>query len=102
MARKTTLSVVKPGAPSPPAEPEPEKVLSLAEAVETGDLRKILVAQRREIAQSIPEEKGPAKAALHRQLLLIAKELEAMDRRSKEEADQDGVTPDEEWDAEAL
>lgn len=100
MARKTKLSVVKPGNQAP--EPEPDKVLTLAEAVETGDLRKILVAQRREIAQSIPDEKGPAKAALHRQLLLIAKELEAMDRRAKEEADQDGVTPDEEWDAEAL
>lgn len=97
-ARKTNLSVVKPG----DAAPEPDKVLTLAEAVETGDLRKILVAQRREIAQSIPDEKGPAKAALHRQLLLIAKELEAMDRRAKEEADEDGVTADEEWDAEAL
>lgn len=97
-ARKAKLSVVKPGDPTP----EPDKVLTLAEAVETGDLRKILVAQRREIAQSIPDEKGPAKAALHRQLLLIAKELEVMDRRAKEEADEDGVTPDEEWDAEAL
>lgn len=77
--------------------------MTLAEAVETGDYRSILVAQRREIALSLPDEKGPAKAALHRQLSLIAKELDAMDAKAKQEASEDGeLAGDEEWDEEAI
>lgn len=98
MAASKPLRAVKPGE-KPPAKVKP---LSLAEAVETGDYRTILVAQRREIAQSIPDEKGPAKAALHRQLSLIAKELEALDAAAEEEAGADGATPDEEFDASAI
>ena len=91
------LRVVKPD-----ESPEPEKQLTLAQAVETGDYRKILVAQRREIALSIPDEKGPAKAALHRQLSLIAKELEALDLRAKQEGREGDATPDEAFDASAI
>ncbi|MGN6589494.1 MAG: hypothetical protein ACTHKE_04305 [Sphingomicrobium sp.] len=75
----------------------------MAEAVETGDYREILVAQRREIALSIPDEKGPAKAALHRQLSLIAKELEALEASAKQEAIENaGPAEDEAWDSEAI
>ena len=96
MARKSTLRVASP-ADSPP------KPLSLAEAVETGDYRKILVAQRREIAESIPDERGPAKAALHRQLSLIAKELEALDAKEKQEANEDAeLVGEQSWDSEAI
>lgn len=86
-----------------PDEKKPAAPLSLAEAVETGDYRTILVAQRREIASSLPEEKGPAKAALHRQLSLIAKELSAMDAKAKQEASEDGeLGGDQAWDEEAI
>ena len=81
----------------------PPPPMTLAEAVETGDYRSILVAQRREIAQSLPDERGPAKAALHRQLSAIAKELAAMDAKAKQEASEDGeLTGDEAWDEEAI
>ena len=77
--------------------------LTLEQAVETGDYRTILVAQRREIAKSLPDEKGPAKAALHRQLSLIAKEIEFLDARSKQEANEDAeLSGDQPWDEEAL
>lgn len=89
---------------TPNEKPQPERILSLADAVETGDYRLILVAQRREIAQAIPEEKGPAKAALHRQLSIIAKELESLEAAAKQEAVEDAGSSirDEEFDAEAL
>lgn len=85
------------------APPQPSKPLTLEQAVETGDYLKILVAQRREIAQAIPEEKGPAKAALHRQLSIIAKEIEAMEDKAKQEAIENGdPVEDEAWDSEAI
>ena len=94
-ARKRPLRVVDASTIAPAA-------LSLAEAVETGDYRTILVAQRREIAQSLPDEKGPAKAALHRQLSMIAKELQAIDAAAKQEYDESVDVDDEEFSAEAL
>ena len=67
----SALRAVKPGEKR--ARPK-----SLAQAIESGDYREILEAQRREIAKSLPEERGPAKAALHRQLSLISKELQTI------------------------
>lgn len=85
------------------APPPPPKPLTLEQAVETGDYLKILIAQRREIALAIPEEKGPAKAALHRQLSLIAKEIEAMEDKAKQEDIENGApAEDEAWDSEAI
>ena len=98
MSRKTALRAV--GADEKP--PQPEKHLTLAQAVETGDYRTILVAQRREIAKSIPDEKGPAKAALHRHLSLIAKELEQLEAKRRQEAGDDGLSGDAAWDEAAI
>lgn len=75
---------------------------TLAEAVESGTYREILVAQRTEIARSIPDEKGPAKAALHRQLFLIAKEIKELDARVEEGAVDGDLPEDEAWDGEAI
>lgn len=81
------------------APPAPAKPKTLIEAIESGSYREILVAQRREIAAALPDEKGPAKAALHRQLSIISKEIETLDA-----ADTDGEdsvvanTDDEAWD----
>lgn len=78
--------------------------MSLPDAVATGDYVKILVAQRAEIAASIPDEKGPAKAALHRQLSIIAKELSEIDAKERQEAGEDGdkLEGDAAWDASAI
>lgn len=98
MTRKSSLRAVRAD-----EKPAPSKPLTLMEAVETGDYRTILVAQRREIAAALPDEKGPAKAALHRQLSLIAKELEALDAKAKQEAHEDvELGGDQPWDEAAI
>lgn len=98
-ATKRALRAVS--AEEPPPAPAP--VLTLAQAVETGDYLTILVAQRREIAESLPDERGPAKAALHRQLSIIAKEIEALNVKSRQEANEDGdLKGDQPWDEAAI
>lgn len=82
--------------------PPAKRILSLGEAIEAGDYTEILLAQRREIVASLPEEKGPAKAALHRQLSLISKEIEALLSRDSDEAEGGANVEDGEFDAEAI
>ena len=89
--------------PDPPAPPS--KPPTLSEAVEQGDYLEILRAQRREIVDSLPDERGPAKAALHRQLALISKEIQALEAKQAQADKEDAegvVVEDEVWDAEAL
>ena len=98
MVAKSPLRAVKPG-----DLPAPKKVKTLAEAVEGGVYLEILLAQRREIAESIPDEKGPAKAALHRQLSIVAKEIEILEAREKQEgSNTNGPAADEAFDQEAI
>lgn len=59
------------------AVPTPEDP-TLAQAISGGDYIEILLAQRREIVETLPDVRGAAKAALHRQLTLISKEIEAI------------------------
>jgi hypothetical protein len=77
----------------------PKKPKTLAEAVESGTYLEILEAQQREIASTVGEERGPAKAALHRQLALISKEIEQL-RMAGTDDDYSVVaqTDDEAWD----
>lgn len=86
----------------PDEVPVPPKILTLAEAIESGDYLQILLAQRREIAADLPDEKGPAKAALHRQLSLLSKEIEALQRGGAEDAEGGANVEDGEFDAEAI
>ena len=95
--RKSVLRAVAPG-----ETPEPVKILSLAEAIESGDYLQILLAQRRVIANDLPDEKGPAKAALHRQLSLLSKEIESLQRGGDEDAEGGANVEDGEFDAEAI
>ncbi|QDF19733.1 hypothetical protein QEH38_gp01 [Mycobacterium phage LilSpotty] len=92
MARRR-LTVVAPD--ETPKAPKPK---TLAEAVESGDYREILLAQRREIVDSLPNEKGPAKAALHRQLLMISKEIETLAIAADADGSVVSDAPDEAWD----
>ena len=96
---KTELRAVapdeKPEAPSAP--------LTLLEAIEAGVYLEILKAQRREMVRDVGIEKGPAKAAMHRQIALLSKEIAGLDAEAKQEADEDGDTAaDEAFDPAAL
>lgn len=83
--------------------PAPKVPLTLAEAVEGGDYLEILRAQRRDIVASLQAEKGPALAALHRQLALLSKEIEALElQRMPEVSDERSGPGDERFDASAL
>ncbi|OBB15059.1 hypothetical protein A5761_15060 [Mycolicibacterium setense] len=99
--KRTHIRAVTPGEQVEP--PEPPKVLSLDEAIQSGDYLEILRAQRRDIVTSLPDERGPAKAALHRQLALISKEIQALEAKAKQEAAEGGdAGADETWDEEAI
>lgn len=98
-ARKNLHSV-----PSDPA-PRKRRKLSVAQAADTGSHRALLVAMRERIAQAVSNPECPPRdlASLTRRLQDIAKEIEALDLRAKEEgADAADVIANEEWDPEAL
>lgn len=100
MAARKPLRVVTPG-----EVPVAGKRLSVAEAAASGDHRALLVAMRERVARTVSDPDCPPRdlAALTRRLQDIAKEIEAIDLRAKEEgADASDVAEDEVWDAEAL
>ena len=79
--------------------------LSVAQAAATGNHRSLLVAMRERIAKTVSDPDCPPRdlAALTRRLQDIAKEIEAIDLRAKEEgADANDVAGDEDWRPEAL
>lgn len=84
--------------------PKRTRKLDVAEAAAGGDHRELLVAMRDRIAKAVRNEDCPPRdlAALTRRLQDIAKEIESIDLRAKQESDEDAVAPDEEWDEEAL
>lgn len=85
-------------------KPERPKPKTVAEAAELGDNRALLVAMRERIARTVSDPDCPPRdlAALSRRLQDIAKEIEQIDLRARQEAREDVVSEDEEWDAEAL
>jgi hypothetical protein len=95
MTRKTTLRAV--GADEKPVKPK-----TLAEAIESGTYVEQLVAQRNDIVADLPSEKGPAKAALHRQLTLLNREIEALRVKGAEDTEGGADVDDEEFDATAI
>ena len=99
VARKSSLRAVEPDE-KPVAPPKP---LTLAEAIEAGVYLEILKAQRREMVRDVKDERGPAKAAMHRQIALLSKEIAGLDAEAKQEADEDAEgVGDEAFDPEAL
>ena len=95
--RKAPLRTVRDGETKPP-------VKSVAQAAANGTHRDLLVAMRERIAVTVSNPDCPPRdlAALTRRLQDIAKEIEALDLRAKEEAREGAILPDEAWDAEAL
>lgn len=96
-SRKAVLRAV-----DPDEVPVPPLILTLSEAIESGDYLQILLAQRREIVADLPNEKGPAKAALHRQLSILSKDIEALQRGEDEDAEGGANVEDGEFDAAAI
>lgn len=87
------------------SDEKPPPRLSVAQAAATGDHRALLVAMRERIAATVSNPDCPPRdlAALTRRLQDIAKEIEAIDLRAKEEgSDAADVAADEAWEAEAL
>lgn len=97
-ARKPPLRAVAPG------ETKPAAPKTVAQAAASGDHRALLVAMRERIAVTVSNPDCPPRdlAALTRRLQDIAKEIEAMDLRAKEEAQEGAILDDEAWDSEAL
>lgn len=85
-----------------PDERPAVKPKTLVEAVDSGDYLEILKAQRRDIVSSLPDEKGPAKAALHRQLAILSKEIESLELAAAEEKSVVAHTDDDAWDASVI
>lgn len=81
---------------------KPARKMTLLEAIESGNYLEILRAQRREMVRDVGDEKGPAKAAMHRQIALLSKEIAALDVAAEQEAAEDGEAADEPFSAEAL
>jgi hypothetical protein len=101
MPRKSSLTVVGPNDPAPD---QPAERLTVAQAAATGDQRKLLVAMRERIAQAVAAADCPPRdlASLTRRLQDISKEIAAIDHRTKQEAREGGVAPDESIDAAAF
>jgi len=85
--------------------PAPKKKQNVAQAAASGDHRALLVSMRERIAQTVSDPDCPPRdlAALTRRLQDIAKEIEQIDLRAKEDgADAADAAGDAEWTAEAL
>lgn len=83
--------------------PKGEK-LTVAQAAEKGTHLDLLVAMRERIAKTVADEKCPPRdlAALTRRLQDIATEIAALELKAKQEAAEDAVPEDEEFDASAV
>jgi hypothetical protein len=86
--------------------PAAAKVKGVLEAAEGGNQLELLVSMRNRVAKAVQDPNCPPRdlAALTRRLQEIAREIEAIEAKAKQEADEDGDsrTPDEAWDAEAI
>lgn len=103
-ARRTGLRAVTQG-DSTEAATKAATPKTVEQAAASGSHRDLLVAMRSRIAKTVSSPDCPPRdlAALTRRLQDIAKEIEAIDLRAKEEgADADDVADDEGWNAEAL
>lgn len=89
---------------SPDELPEPITSPNVLQAAETGDHRTLLVAMRDRIARAISDPKCPPRdlAALTRRLQDIARELEQLDQRIREEGGGHELVEDAPWGEDAL
>lgn len=77
----------------------------ITQAASVGNNRDLLAAMRERIARTVDDPKCPPRdlAALTRRLQDIAKEIDLLDLRAKQESAENGERiPDEPWDEEAI
>lgn len=103
--KKSHLSVAGEGAGLP--EPERPELMSVFEAAENGSRVDELRAMRAVLAKAIDAAKTSPRdlAALTRRQMEISREIEALLKQEKEEAEEalkGGVTKDERWRPEAI
>lgn len=82
----------------------PSKPLTVAQAAASGDRKTLLVATRDRIATTVSSPDCPPRdlAALSRQLVLLSKDIEAIELAEKAEVGRGGTVGDESFDAAAL
>jgi len=85
-ARKTTLRAVGEGESVPPKPPS-----TVTAAATKGTMRDLLAAMRDRVAKDVENENTPARdlAALTKRLMEIVRDIEAIDARAEQEADED-------------
>ena len=99
MAERKPLRAVAPDErPTIPKSPK-----SVTEAADKGTTRELLVAMKTRIAKAVEDSSTPARdlAALSTRLMQITRDIEAIDAREGQEAD-DGPAEDEAFDATAI
>ena len=86
------------------APPAPPKIDSVADAAENGTRIDELRQMRKVIARALDNENTAARdlASLSKRQIEISREIDALERQAKEEAEEDAVTDDESWSAEAI
>lgn len=86
------------------APPAPKPPKSVAQAAKSGTQRELLAAMRDRIADAVSKPDCPYRdlASLTKRLGDIAKEIEAIDLRAKQDSEDNGVVSDETWDASAI
>ncbi|AVO21607.1 terminase small subunit [Mycobacterium phage MooMoo] len=86
-------------------EPKKKTPLSVEEAAASGSHRDLLVAMRERIAKTVADPNCPPRdlASLSRRLQDIAKEIDVLDLRAKQEARESGdAGEDETWNEEVI
>lgn len=100
MARKAPLRAVTDDETAPPEPVATPKTVS--QAASTGNMRELLVAMRDRVAQNVENANTPARdlAALTKRLMEIVRDIEAIDARADQEADEhDDEVEDGDFDA---
>lgn len=79
-------------------------IRSVAEAAKNGTTRELLEATRDRIAEAVEDEKTPARdlAALTKRLMETVREIEAIDAREAQEADNGAEVSNGKFDPEAI
>jgi len=102
-ARKSPLRAV--GTNEAPPAPSPAPPRTIEEAAKAGSVLDELRLTRARIARTLDDPNCPPRdlASLSKRLMEIGREIEAIEAKNRQEAAEDGeVSPDEEWDAEAI
>jgi hypothetical protein len=88
-ARKTPLRAVSSDETAPTEPDATPKTVS--QAASTGNMRDLLVSMRDRVAKDVENPNTPARdlAALTKRLMEIVRDIEAIDARANQEADED-------------